>query len=77
MPLGVLEGRQRLTRPVPLAATLDFLAASLARWDRHRAGTCRRGPEGAINHQAMLTREMSHRVKNSLASVGGDDPSHR
>lgn len=25
----------------------------------------------ALEHQAMLTREMSHRVKNSLASVGG------
>jgi two-component system, sensor histidine kinase PdtaS len=25
----------------------------------------------ALEHQAMLTREMSHRVKNSLASVVG------
>src|ERR1700692_1942741 len=27
--------------------------------------------QGALDHQAMLTREMSHRVKNSLASVVG------
>ena len=27
--------------------------------------------QGALEHQAMLTREMSHRVKNSLASVVG------
>src|ERR1700692_1682723 len=27
--------------------------------------------QGAFEHQAMLTREMSHRVKNSLASVVG------
>lgn len=71
LPFGVLE----VDSPEPGqfdVADADFLAGfagllGIAIERQHADADLRR----ALDHQAMLTREMSHRVKNSLASVVG------
>jgi len=71
LPFGVLE----VDSPVPgqfdladanfLAGFAGLLGIAIER--QHADAGLRK----ALDHQAMLTREMSHRVKNSLASVVG------
>ena len=71
LPFGVLE----VDSPEPGqfdVADADFLAGfagllGIAIERQHADADLRQ----ALDHQAMLTREMSHRVKNSLASVVG------
>jgi two-component sensor histidine kinase len=71
LPFGVLE----VDSPEPGqfdVADADFLAGfagllGIAIERQHADADLRE----ALDHQAMLTREMSHRVKNSLASVVG------
>src|SRR6201747_1497221 len=71
LPFGVLEVDSPDSGQFDLADA-DFLAGFAALLgvaiERQHADA---ELQGALDHQAMLTREMSHRVKNSLASVVG------
>jgi two-component sensor histidine kinase/putative methionine-R-sulfoxide reductase with GAF domain len=71
LPFGVLEVDSPDSGQFDLADA-DFLAGFAGLLgiaiERQRADADLRE---ALDHQAMLTREMSHRVKNSLASVVG------
>src|SRR3978361_2221140 len=71
LPFGVLEVDTPDSGQFDLADA-DFLAGFAALLgvaiERQHADA---ELQGALDHQAMLTREMSHRVKNSLASVVG------
>src|SRR6202521_3489715 len=71
LPFGVLEVDSPDSGQFDLADA-DFLAGFAGLLgiaiERQRADA---DLEQALEHQAMLTREMSHRVKNSLASVVG------
>src|SRR5258707_7930829 len=71
LPFGVLEVDSADSGQFDLADA-DFLAGFAGLLgvaiERQHAGA---DLEQALEHQAMLTREMSHRVKNSLASVVG------
>src|SRR6202790_3216758 len=71
LPFGVLEVDSPDSGQFDLADA-DFLAGfagllGIAIHPQHADAELRQ----ALEHQAMLTREMSHRVKNSLASVVG------
>jgi two-component sensor histidine kinase len=71
LPFGVLEVDSPETGQFDVADA-DFLAGfagllGIAIERQHADAHLRE----ALDHQAMLTREMSHRVKNSLASVVG------
>jgi len=71
LPFGVLEVDSPETGQFDVADA-DFLAGfagllGIAIERQHADAELR----DALDHQAMLTREMSHRVKNSLASVVG------
>jgi two-component system, sensor histidine kinase PdtaS len=71
LPFGVLEVDSPESGQFDLADA-DFLAGfagllGIAIERQHADAEL----QGALDHQAMLTREMSHRVKNSLASVVG------
>jgi two-component sensor histidine kinase len=71
LPFGVLEVDSPEAGQFDVADA-DFLAGfagllGIAIERQHADAELR----GALDHQAMLTREMSHRVKNSLASVVG------
>jgi len=71
LPFGVLEVDSAETGQFDVADA-DFLAGfagllGIAIERQHADAELRE----ALDHQAMLTREMSHRVKNSLASVVG------
>src|SRR5665213_866238 len=71
LPFGVLEvdspepGQEVRIGKVELAGFAGLLGIAI---ERQHADA---GLRHALEHQAMLTREMSHRVKNSLASVVG------
>ena len=71
LPFGVLEvdspdfGQFNLADADFLAGFAGLLGIAI---ERQRADA---DLKDALDHQAMLTREMSHRVKNSLASVVG------
>jgi len=71
LPFGVLEVDSPDPGPFDVADA-DFLAGFAGLLgiaiERQHADA---GLRDALDHQAMLTREMSHRVKNSLASVVG------
>ena len=71
LPFGVLEVDSPESGQFDVAVA-DFLAGSAGLFgialERQRADA---DLKEALDHQAMLTREMSHRVKNSLASVVG------